>query len=157
MNGFAAWGLTILGLAVVMTVAEMLLPSGKLRKVIRSVFATVTVFVVVTPLPALFKGGSLDFSGGGSVETDGSYIEYVEKTKKNIILRAATEYLSGKGYKDGYELDIELGSNWEVKTVTVKFTNFGIMENGEHINKSEFIELTAEYFGVGKEAVMTYG
>lgn len=157
MNGFAAWGLTILGLAVVMTVAEMLLPSGKLRKVIRSVFATVTVFVVVTPLPGLFKSGSFDFSGDGSVETDGSYLEYVEDAKKSIILRAAEEYFASKGYSDGYVLDIELGSDWEVKSVSVKFTNFGMTGNGEHINKSEFIELAADYFGVGKEAIMTYG
>lgn len=157
MNGFAAWGLTILGLAVVMTVAEMLLPSGKLRKVIRSVFATVTVFVVVTPIPGLFKGGSFDISGGGEVNTDGDYLDYIDDAKKSIIIRAAEEYLKGKGYEDGYELDIELGSDWEVKSVSVKFTNFGITGNGEHINKSEFIELTAEYFGVGKEAIMTYG
>ena len=88
MSAFAAWGLTILGLAVVTTIAEMLLPQGKTRTVIRSVFATVAVLVIVTPLPKLLKSGfDLDFSGEDIV-SDEKYLDYISGVKANIVTDA---------------------------------------------------------------------
>ncbi len=155
MSSFAAWGLTVLGLAVVTTVAEMLLPHGKTRKVIRSVFATVTALVIVTPLPGLLKSG-FEFDFDSSVETDETYLEYIENAKKAMIIDGAEAYLKSKGIDGGYELDVEL-SDFSVKSVYIKFSENGMTANGEHINKSEIIGLIADYFDIGEEAIMAYG
>ncbi len=164
MSSFASWGLTILGLAVVMTVAEMLLPNGKLRKVIRSVFASVTALCIITPLPSLLKGvgESIDnavFDTSTSI-TDGEYLEYIADEKRSIVERGAEEYLKTHGIT-GVTVEVEFDDGgFAVKSARIdlsKFSNIGITENGEHINKSEIIGLIAEYLGVGKEAIMTYG
>lgn len=156
MNSFAAWGLTILGLAVVTTIAEMLLPKGKTRNVIRSVAATVAVFVIVTPLPNLLKSG-LDFEfPSDSVELDGEYLEYTDGFKRKTVERAAMAYLAEKGYTDGFTLTVEL-DGWSVKSATLNFSDSGMPENTEHIHKSEIIKLVADYFGIGEEAIMSYG
>ena len=149
MSAFAAWGLTVLGLAIVTTVAEMLLPQGKTRKVIRSVFATVAVLVIITPIPKLLKSG-VDF------ETDDKYMEYISGIKRDLVLDTAYKYLKEKGLDGVCKLDVQL-DGWSVKSVTVEFLKTGITENGAHINKSEIIGLIADYFGIGEEAVMTYG
>lgn len=155
MNSFAAWGLTILGLAVITTVAEMLLPQGKTRKVIRSVAATIAVLVIVTPLPNFLKSGfDFDFSVD-TVSTDTEYLEYTEKLKANIITSAAVEHFRELGYED-IEISVEL-DGWTVKSASVNFVNSGMSGNGQHINKSEIIKLVADYFGIGEEAVMAYG
>lgn len=156
MSAFAAWGLTVLGLAIVTTVAEMLLPQGKTRKVIRSVFATVAVLVIITPVPKLLKSGiSFDFDSD-NIATDDKYIDYISGIKQDVVIDSAYKYLKENGYDGVCELSVEL-DGWSVKSVTVEFKKTGITENGVHINKSEIIGLIADYFGVGEEAVMTYG
>ena len=46
---------------------------------------------------------------------------------------------------------------WSVKSATLNFSDLGMPENTEHINKSEIIKLVADYFGIGEEAIMSYG
>lgn len=156
MSSFAAWGLTILGLAVVTTVAEMLLPQGKTRNVIRSAAAAIAALVIITPLPNILKNGfDYDFSGD-SVHTDSDYLEYVDGIKADYFAKSAEEYLASKGYSDAARVTVTV-DGWKVKTVTVNFSDMGMPENGAHINKSEIIKLVADYFGIGEEAVMSYG
>ncbi len=156
MNAFAAWGLSILGLAVITTIAEMLLPRGKMRNVIRSVTATVAALVIITPLPKIFKdGANFDFFGDDAVETDSEYLEYIEETKCKLISNAARDYLAQKGY-DGVEITVTL-DGFKVKSATANIVETGITGDDGHINKSEIKKLLAEYFGIDKEAVMAYG
>ena len=155
MSSFAAWGLTLLGLAVVCTVAEMFLPQGKMRSVIRSVMATVAVLVIVTPLPNLINNGfSFEFADVEAV-VDSDYIDYTDSMRGKALSAAAEMYLSQNGY-EGVEVSVDV-SGFTVKSVQVNFSESGIMQNGTHINKSEIKKLLAEYFGIEKEAVMAYG
>lgn len=155
MSSFAAWGLTLLGLAVICTIAEMLLPHGKTRGVIRSVMATIAVLVIVTPLPNLINNGfDFDFTSD-TVNMDTSYIDYSEKKRGEYFGLAAQNYLSDNGY-DGVEVSVIM-DGYNVKSVSYKITKSGIKPNDQHINKNEIEKLLAEYFGIEKEAVMTYG
>ena len=155
MSSFAAWGLTLLGLAVICTIAEMLLPQGKTRGVIRSVMATLAVLVIVTPLPNLINNGfDFDFIEG-TVKLDTDYIKYSDDKRGEYSARAAELYLSQNGY-DGIDVSVQM-DGYKVKSVTAKITDSSIMQNGEHINNSEIKKLLAEYFGIEKEAVMAYG
>lgn len=156
MSSFAAWGLAVLGLAVITTVAEMLLPSGKTRNCIRSVAATLAVLVMVMPLPSLIDNGfSFDFYGA-AVETDGAYIAATEQLKCDIAQNAVREYLKQKGLNGDYSVKVYM-QGYAVKSVTVDFSEFGITQKPEHINKSEIIKSIADYFGIDEEAVMSYG
>ena len=155
MSSFAAWGLTLLGLAVICTIAEMLLPQGKTRGVIRSVMATLAVLVIVTPLPNLIKNGfDFDFTSD-TVKLDEEYIKYSDDKRGEYVATAAGLYLKQSGY-DGIEVSVQM-DGYKVKYVTAKILDSSIMQNGEHINNSEIKKLLAEYFGIEKEAVMAYG
>lgn len=155
MSSFAAWGLTLLGLAVICTIAEMLLPQGKTRGVIRSVMATLAVLVIVTPLPNLIKNGfDFDFTAD-TVKLDTDYINYSDDKRGQYVAHAAELYLKQNGY-DSIEVSVQM-DGYKVKSVTAKISDSSIMQNGEHINNSEIKKLLAEYFGIEKEAVMAYG
>ena len=155
MSFFAAWGLTLLGLAVICTIAEMLLPHGKTRGVIRSVMATIAVLVIVTPLPNLINNGfDFDFTAD-TVNLDTSYIDYSEKKRGEYLATAAQSYLSHNGF-DGVEVSVAM-DGYNVESVFYKITKSGMKPNDAHINKIEIEKLLAEYFGIEKEAVMTYG
>lgn len=156
MSYFAAWGLTLLGIAVITTVAEMLLPNGKTRKVICSVAATVAVLVIITPIPNLLKNGfSVDFDWA-DVPTDEAYLSYVDGYKSNVMENAAKQYLASKGYNDELEIEVEL-DGFEVRSARVNFVESIITDDNSHIHKKEIIKLIAEFFGIGEEAVMYYG
>ncbi len=159
MNSFAAWGLTILGIAVVTTVAEMILPNGKTKKVIRSTVATLTTLVVITPIPSLIKSLSSETAAPsvGEVEIDRDYLDYIDKAKSAAVVAALKDYLEKQGYPTDFSVEVKLNDAYSVESVTIDFSESGITENGEHINKSEMKGLIAEYFGVGEEAIMTYG
>lgn len=158
MKSFAAWGLTLLGLAVVATIAEMLLPKGRLQNVIRAVVSSVAVLAMVTPLPDLInKGFSFDFTSTDvSVAVDDGYLEYVADVKKKLIVESLYEFLEKNGY-GGIEASVETDGQFQVISAVIKFPKTGMTENDEHINKSEIIGLVANYLQIGEEAIMTYG
>ncbi len=83
-------------------------------------------------------------------------MEYTDGLKRKTVERAAIAYLAEKGYKEGFTLTVEL-DGWSVKSATLNFSDLGMPENTEHINKSEIIKLVADYFGIGEEAIMSYG
>ncbi|MBD5132294.1 MAG: hypothetical protein HDT28_06905 [Clostridiales bacterium] len=156
MSSFAAWGITILALAVISTVAEMLLPKGKTRNVIRSVTASVAVLAIITPIPNLLKNGfKFDFSAD-EVEIDGGYLQYVDGVKEEMLVNSVKNYLSTKGLGVDFDLKLEV-DGWTVKSATVNFSQSVITGGDEHINKSEIIKSIADYFGIDEEAVMSYG
>lgn len=157
MTAFAAWGLCLLGIAVITTVSEMLLPSGRLQKVIRSVTATVALLAVVTPMPQLFKSWGISVDGGQSaVTTDGEYIEYVNGLTADIIAKNASEYIRSLGYGEQFTLSVTL-DGYRVKSARVDFSENGITGDNAHIHKKEIVKSVAEYFSIDVEAVMSYG
>lgn len=156
MSAFAAWGLSLLGIAIITTLAEMLLPNGKTRKVICSVAATVAVLVIVTPIPSLLKNGfDLNFEWA-DVPMDDAYLSYVDGYKSDIMENAVKDYLASKGYNDKLEIEVRL-DGFEVKSARVNFVESIITDGDAHIHKKEIIKLIAEFFGIGEEAVMYYG
>ena len=155
MSSFAAWGMSVLGIAIVMTVAEMLLPHGKMRNVIRSVCAVISLLVIVTPIPSLLKNGvNFDFPAD-SVQIDTDYINFINEQNGELYARSAEAYLKEKGY-EGITVSV-VTDGLDIKSVTVNFSDSSITGNGAHINKNEITNLLAEYFGIQKEAVMAYG
>lgn len=156
MSSVAAWGLSLLGIAVITTVAEMLLPNGKTRKVICSVAATVAVLVIVTPIPSLLKNGfDVNFEWS-DVPTDDAYLSYVEGYKSDVVESAVKQYLREKGYDDELEIKVEL-DGFAVKSARINFVESSMTGADAHIHKKEIVKLVAEFFGIGEEAVMFYG
>ena len=57
MSAIAGWVLSVLGIVLAGTVVDLMLTKSRLKSFIRSVFATITVLVVITPLPKLIETG----------------------------------------------------------------------------------------------------
>ena len=157
MNSLAAWGLTVLALAIITTIGEMLLPKGKTKTVIRSVVATVTVLAIITPIPSLIKGEMFAFDfESGSANLDDNYLSYVDGIKKSTIEKSVSDYLEKNGY-GGITIKVELEGEWSVKSASIDFSQSGITDKDSHIHKNEVIKLVADYLQLSEEAIMTYG
>lgn len=157
MTAFAGWGLTLLGLAIVTTVAEMLLPHGKTKSAVRYVVAVVAALVIITPIPSMLKHGiNFDFDFGTGSVTDTEYLEYVDGLKEKLIENSVVRYVESKGVS-GLIVAVELDGEFNVKSASIDFSKTVMTGNDEHINKSEIIRLVADYLRIGEEAIMTYG
>jgi len=70
---FSGWVLSIVGVVVLALVVDIVLPEGQTNKYIKSIFAIITVFVVVSPLTQLF-GGHIELNLFNNV-TDGVVLD----------------------------------------------------------------------------------
>ena len=57
MSSVGAWILSILGIVVIGAVIDLVLPSGRMNKYVKSIFSAVTILVIILPLPNLVKNG----------------------------------------------------------------------------------------------------
>lgn len=163
MSGLSGWLIGILSIVVLGTVVDLMLGNSKMSKYVRSVFAAVTVLVIVLPLPSLIKNG-IDFDSAfviqNEFELDESYLAYAERVKLSSLARGIEEQLD----KDGvHHASVTAegsarGSEITVTLVRVNLKNVVIDENKQHIHKNELIQqLVAGYLLIEKGQVIIHG
>lgn len=57
-----AWLLKITGVIALSTLSSLLIPNGQTKKYVKGIFALITLFVLVSPLPKLLKKRLFGFS-----------------------------------------------------------------------------------------------
>ncbi|MCI8595974.1 MAG: hypothetical protein HFE35_04040 [Clostridia bacterium] len=161
MKALGGWVLSILGIVVIGAVIDLVLPSGRMNKYIKSVFAAVTVLIVILPLPSLVKNGcSPDgFLLGENVQLQDKYISYTEELKKKSLIGGLKSALESDGIKLG---DIEIDGDFsaaapEIKSVRINLSQVVIVGQSEHINKYELLRNKVSlYLAVDKDVIAIY-
>ena len=161
MSALTAWILSILGVVVIGAVIDLVLPSGRMNKYLKSVFATVTVLIVLLPIPNLLQNGCdfKDFSIGGNLQLQEEYLNYASEIKKKALsdgLRAALR-------SDGITLgDMEIEGDFTasvpvIEGIRINFSQVVIAGQSAHINKYQLItEKVSQYLAVEEEIVRFY-
>ena len=161
MSALGGWILGILGIVVIGAVIDLVLPSGRMNKYVKSVFAAVTVLVVILPLPNLLKNGCSadEFIPNIKVETDDKYLEYTQNIKKNYIIKGLKAALSNDGITLG-EMSIEGDFSSVAPVITAVKINLSqvvIVGQSEHINKYELLRSkVCRYLSVDEDVVAIY-
>ena len=77
MTFISGWIMSILGIVVLGTTVDLLMTKSRMKNIIRSVFATVSVLVIITPLPSLIRNGvDISFSDMlGQIELDNTFLD----------------------------------------------------------------------------------
>ena len=162
MNAISAWIMSILGIVIIGTLIDLILPSGRIGKYIKSIFATVTVLVIVLPIPSLIKN-NFKIENGNLITPefilDENYIDYANKIKMQYLAKGVETVLAEDGLRN-VKVTIDGTSdknNIIIKSVTVNLKNLVIDEDKQHINKYELIrESVTKYLNVEKDAVIIY-
>ena len=102
------WLLGVVGVVLLGVLVDVLLPQGQMSKYVKGIFAVLLLFVLLTPLTALFRQDAsiddlLDFDVG-SYETDPAYIDLIETER----MSAALEEVRAR-YRAVYDLKVEEG------------------------------------------------
>lgn len=161
MSGLGAWILSILGIVVIGAVVDLVLPSGRMNKYVKSIFAAVTVLVIVLPLPNLLKGGCKtdELLWNKDVELQDTYLEYAADLKKKALLSGLRAALQADGITLG---DAELIGDFtqitpEIAEVKINLSQVVIVGQSEHIHKYTLVrEKVAEYLSVDKDVIDLY-
>lgn len=103
-----AWIMSIVGVAVLTLLVDILVPEGETSKYIKSVFAILTVLIIASPLPKLFSSEFVfeDFFG----ETEAAYVDYdyaerLNERRIEFLENKVAEVLSDKKFECRVTID----------------------------------------------------
>ena len=161
MKAIGAWVLSILAVAVIGAVIDLVLPGGRMNKFVKSIFGAVTVLLIVLPLPNLVKNGCSvsEFLPNGDIELQEDYLDYVANIKKKSIIAGLKDALNEDGITLG---DVELegdfsGSAPNISAVKINLSQVVIVGQSQHINMNELIRSkVSQYLAVDKGVIVFY-
>ena len=153
--------MSILGVALIGAVIDLVLPSGRMNKFIKSVFAAVTVLIVLLPLPDLVKNGfkSENFILREDVRLQQEYLEYTASIKKNALCKGLRAALKEDGIVLG---DLEIEGNFEgsapvVEKVRINMKQVVMTGQSEHIHNYTTVRTSVmRYLSVEEDVVDLY-
>ena len=160
MNPIMGWVIGILAVVILGVVVDLLMGQTKMGKYVRSVFAAVTVLVIVLPLPSLFQNGcSIDgnFVIESPIDLDENFLQFTSRVKLNHLARGVELQLAQHNINgarvtlDGTATVQEIS----VQRATVNLQNAVIEPQDPHINVIEWISrLVAQYLHIEQARVV---
>lgn len=118
-----AWLLKITGVIAFSALSSLLIPNGQTKKYVRGIFALITLFVLVSPLPKLLKS---DFSGFpnafdtvSELEIDETFLYGVATNAYKTQERNIEKFLKEKGIEAKVKFVVKSETSSEIDYVNV--------------------------------------
>lgn len=118
-----AWLLKITGVIALSTLSSLLIPNGQTKKYVKGIFALITLFVLVSPLPKLLKS---DFSGfpnafdtAAEIEIDETFLYGVATNAYKTQERNIEKFLKEKGIEAKVKFVVKSETSSEIDYVNV--------------------------------------
>ena len=118
-----AWLLKITGVIALSTLSSLLIPNGQTKKYVKGIFALITLFVLVSPLPKLLKS---DFSGfpnafdtASELEIDETFLYGVATNAHKTQERNIEKFLKEKGIEAKVKFVVKSETSSEIDYVNV--------------------------------------
>ena len=118
-----AWLLKITGVIALSALSSLLIPNGQTKKYVKGIFALITLFVLVSPLPKLLKS---DFSGFpnafdtvSELEIDETFLYGVATNAYKTQERNIEKFLKEKGIDAKVKFVVKSETSSEIDYVNV--------------------------------------
>jgi hypothetical protein len=95
-----AWLLSIAGVATVGVLVELLLSDSPLSKFIRSIYALIILFVIIQPLPTLFRSMSTNVGGSIQIPLNTELMQQINNQTRDALERSTQSALATGGYEN---------------------------------------------------------
>ena len=149
------WILSIVGVVLIGILIDVILPSGQTSKYIKSIFAIISVFVILSPLPKLIHK---DFTFEG-IMSENEFIlqedyfyeinnQRLEQFKTNLKKKFEEQGLSGDFFIVSCNI---FNRTFSIDKIYIISSNIVIDENLSHINTNEIIIETIKSLAFIKE------
>ena len=131
-----------MGIIVAGVFIDIIVPSGKINKYIKSIYSIFVVAVLLSPM-INFLSKNHDFTiKYKDVELNSKLIEYIHSMKSKSMETDLENYLDAEGFKN---IDITLtfsseNNEFKYNSCKISLKNMVIETDKQHINKYEFIK-----------------
>jgi len=142
MHPIIGWIIGILAVVILGTVLDLFLSEHRMGKYIKSVFAAVTILVIVLPIPSIINNGfnfDNNFIIQDEIELDQNFLQFADRVRINSLERGIESQLAVDGIA-GARVSIQgIVVNQEiiVQAIDINLENAVIQENLVHINRYE--------------------
>lgn len=131
-----AWILSIAGISVVSVLVDLILPSGQTAKYIKNIFAFITIFVIISPLPKLLNGDVKidDIFESEEIILQEDFLYQVNRDKLSALESSVQVNLESEGVKGvivSLSADI-FKTEMQIEEVFVDLSEIVIDENCQH-------------------------
>ncbi len=158
MEAVSGWVLSIVGVVVLTTIIEIIMPNGSINKFIKGIFVLFTIFIMISPITRI-DIGSLFGVNTPNFSLDEEYIEDVNMKKLEEYKILIKDSLSGQGYKN-ISLDMHgktLNGELKINTIFVDLCNLVLNNEALNINKYEHIKkIIIKIVDVAEEDIIFY-
>lgn len=143
--------LGIVGIIFLITIAEIILPEGKIGHYLKSIFAIIVLLVVIEPVSKIrFNGLTFTFEQA-EIDYQENYLNFIAETKIKVLNQEFTKYLYNKGIdKVDLEIIYEFNDNdFLLKKVLVNLEKTVIIGENKHINiKETVVQAVVDFFNI---------
>lgn len=154
-----SWVMSILSVALLSVISGLVLSGKRMGKFVSAVFASLTILIIVAPLPNLLKNGaSTNLFFTPDTQLDSDYLGFANDLKANSLARAVNSQLIKAGYH-GVEIEIKGEFNDEIKIseIIINLSNLVMDENVVHINKYDALtRIVSDCLKVDKGIIVFY-
>lgn len=118
-----AWLLKITGVIALSTLSSLLIPNGQTKKYVKGIFALITLFVLVSPLPKLLKSDYSGFPNAfgtvAELEIDETFLYGVATNAYKTQERNIEKFLKEKGIEAKVKFVVKSETSSEIDYVNV--------------------------------------
>ena len=141
------WILSIIGTVILITIAELLLPSGRMKNVTRSIFGVLVMIVILKPLPSIKNSDwQLDFD----LSENTHFLDQVNERKVAALQERGISLLR----QNGYDLtSVVLNGNWTDGEYMIETV---IVYADQNLDDT-VIKGLASLYGIDPGRILTYG
>lgn len=157
---FVSYALSVFGLIVLSTVAELMLPAGSMKKTAKIVFSLIITLTLLTPAIKLLRGTSYDPTDIEIAEfevdkTFEAYALYLQKVNAENDIKSL---ISLKNYTFKFSVECCVGEkSKKLESVEINCDFSGINEADKHIYINEIKSLITSTYNLDKEDVIVIG
>ncbi len=159
MSAISSWILGIAGIVLVGVLVEVLLPQGKLNKLLKSFVAVATILVIVSPLKNI-DPNTLDFSKlFDPIKIDNNFVEERQKGMIISLQEEIEKNLNSNGYLNvKVKIDgVVSAEKCEIKNVFVDLENLVLLDEKLNIDKyTNIVAIIQKSIDVNKEDIIFY-
>lgn len=153
------WLISVASVITATSVAEILLPSGRIKKICKTVLSLVCLLVLISPLAEL-KNADISISDiKDRAEQSEIFRENLKEYYERLAEDLAERALSDKGVSSVCEAEGELDdeNRFTIKKAVVKISDKVLTDkDGNIISIEEITAFLSEKLGVEKERVIVY-
>ena len=153
---FSGYLVSIVGVIVLLTLVELILPNSKISTSVRSILGIFLLFCMVSPIIKLI-GVDIDFKNlFGNYQLDENFLHQT-MAQENDFLQSCLQSSLSQNF-EGAKLSVQFDSNHAPSYVFVDLSDFVIKNKEEHINYYTAIkEFLKKQIDISDERIVVYG